>query len=66
MSAIAILNAWEIDGIRPAEVIRKYVYAKARPEPSEFVKQAVSAVFDRGETPTDEPIVYLCANDGQE
>ena len=56
-----ILNACEIDGIRPAEVIRKYVYAKARPEPSESVKQAVSAVFDKGEQVTDEPILYFYA-----
>ena len=56
-----ILNACEIDGIRPAEVIRKYVYAKARPEPSDSVKQAVSAVFDEGEQVTDEPIVYFYA-----
>ncbi len=56
-----ILNACEIDGIRPAEVIRKYVYAKARPEPSDSVKRAVSAVFDKGDTVTDEPIVYFYA-----
>ena len=56
-----ILNACEIDGIRPAKVIKKYVYAKGRPEPSESVKQAVSAVFDKGETVTDEPIVYFYA-----
>ena len=59
--AQCILNACEIDGIRPAEVIRKYVYAKARPEPSDSVKQAVSAVFDEGEQVTDEPIVYFYA-----
>ncbi len=59
--AQCILNACEIDCIRPAEVIRKYVYAKARPEPSESVKQAVSAVFDEGEQVTDEPIVYFYA-----
>lgn len=56
-----ILNACEIDGIRPAKAIKKYVYAKARPEPSESVKLAVSAVFDKGETVTDEPIVYFYA-----
>lgn len=56
-----ILNACEIDGIRPAEVIRKYVYAKARPEPSDSVKQAVSAVFDEGEQATGEPILYFYA-----
>jgi len=59
--AQCILNACEIDGIRPAEVIRKYVYAKARPEPSDSVKRAVSAVFDKGEQVTDEPIVYFYA-----
>jgi hypothetical protein len=59
--AQCILNACEIDGIRPAEVIRKYVYAKARPEPSDSVKRAVSAVFDEGEQVTDEPIVYFYA-----
>ena len=56
-----ILNACEIDGIRPAKVIKKYVYAKARPEPSDSVKRAVSAVFDKGEQVTDEPIVYFYA-----
>jgi spore germination cell wall hydrolase CwlJ-like protein len=56
-----ILNACEIDGIRPAKVIKKYVYAKARPEPSDSVKRAVSAVFDKGDTVTDEPIVYFYA-----
>lgn len=59
--AQCILNACEIDGIRPADVITKYVYAKSRPEPSDSVKQAVSAVFDEGETVTDEPIVYFYA-----
>lgn len=59
--AQCILNACEIDCIRPAEVIRKYVYAKARPEPSDSVKRAVSAVFDKGEQVTDEPIVYFYA-----
>ena len=59
--AQCILNACEIDGIRPAEVIRKYVYAKSRPEPSDSVKRAVSAVFDKGEQVTDEPIVYFYA-----
>ena len=59
--AQCILNACEIDCIRPAKVIKKYVYAKGRPEPSESVKQAVSAVFDKGETVTDEPIVYFYA-----
>lgn len=59
--AQCILNACEIDGIRPAKVIKKYAYAKARPEPSDSVKRAVSAVFDKGDTVTDEPIVYFYA-----
>lgn len=59
--AQCILNACEIDGIRPAETIRKYAYAKGRPKPSESVIRAVSAVFDRGEQVTDEPIVYFYA-----
>ena len=59
--AQCILNACEIDGIRPAKAIKKYAYAKARPEPSDSVKRAVSAVFDKGETVTDEPIVYFYA-----
>jgi len=59
--AQCILNACEIDGIRPAEAIRKYVYAKGRPKPSESVIRAVSAVFDKGETVTDEVIVYFYA-----
>lgn len=59
--AQCILNACEIDGIRPADVITKYVYAKSRPKPSDSVKRAVSAVFDEGEQVTDEKIVYFYA-----
>jgi spore germination cell wall hydrolase CwlJ-like protein len=59
--AQCILNACEIDGIRPAKVIKKYVYAKGRPEPSDSVKRAVSAVFDEGEQVTEEPILYFYA-----
>jgi len=56
-----ILNACEIDGIRPAETVRKYVYAKSRPKPTESVDRAVMAVFDKGEQVTDEAIVYFYA-----
>ena len=59
--AQCILNACILDNMRPAEAMRKYAYAKSRPEPSESVKQAVSAVFDKGEQVTDEPIVYFYA-----
>lgn len=59
--AQCILNACEIDGIRPAKVIKKYVYAKGRPKPTDSVVKAVMAVFDKGETVTDEAIVYFYA-----
>ena len=59
--AQCILNACEIDGIRPAKVIKKYVYAKGRPKPTDSVVRAVETVFDRGETVTSEPIVYFYA-----
>lgn len=59
--AQCILNACEIDGIRPAEAVKRYSYAKSRPEPSESVKRAVAAVFDEGEQATGEPILYFYA-----
>lgn len=59
--AQCILNACEIDGIRPAETVKKYVYAKGRPKPTDSVIKAVSAVFDKGEQVTDEPIIYFYA-----
>ena len=59
--AQCILNACEIDGIRPAKVVKKYVYAKGRPKPTDSVVRAVSAVFDKGEQVTSEPIVYFYA-----
>jgi cell division protein FtsB len=58
-----ISNACKIDGIRPAEAVKKYAYAKSRPEPSDSVIKAVSAVFDKGEKVVDEPIVYFYAPD---
>jgi len=59
--AQCILNACEIGGIRPAEAIKRYVYAKGRPEPTDSVVSAVAAVFDKGETVTDEAIIYFYA-----
>lgn len=56
-----ILNACENLGKRPADIIRIYKYAKARPKPTDSVKRAVSAVFDKGETVTDEPVIYFYA-----
>jgi spore germination cell wall hydrolase CwlJ-like protein len=59
--AQCILDACKQDEIRPTEVIDKYSYAKSRPEPSASVMNAVEAVFDRGETVVDEPIIYFYA-----
>lgn len=56
-----ILNACEINGIRPAEAIKRYAYAKGRPEASDSVKRAVQAVFDKGEKVESEPIIYFYA-----
>ena len=36
-----------------------YSYTKSRPDPTQCVKDAVAAVFDRGETVVDEPILYF-------
>lgn len=59
--AQCILNACEESGLRPHETLKKYGYTHIRKEPSEAVKEAVCAVFDRGETVTDEPILYFYA-----
>ena len=56
-----ILNACELDGIRPAEAIKKYAYAKGRPDAIDSVIEAVEAVFDRGVEVTEEPVVYFYA-----
>lgn len=60
--AQCILNASEKEGIRPTDAIKKYKYTPIRKEPNEAVKEAVTAVFDNGETVTDEPILYFYAN----
>ena len=57
-----ILNACEESGLRPHEALERYGYTHIRKEPSEAVKEAVCAVFDRGETVTDEPILYFYAD----
>ena len=56
-----ILNACRLNNKRPAAIIKQYVYATRRPEPSESVRDAVAAVFDKGETVTDEPVIYFYA-----
>jgi spore germination cell wall hydrolase CwlJ-like protein len=56
-----ILNACRLNNKRPAAIIKQYVYATRRPEPSESVRDAVAAVFDKGETVTEEPVIYFYA-----
>ena len=60
--AQCILNATEREGIRPTEAVLEYKYTPDRKDPNEAVKEAVSAVFDNGETVTDEPILYFYAD----
>ena len=57
--AQCILNAAEKGGIDPAGAVDRYSYTKSRPAPTQRVKDAVGAVFDRGETVVDEPIIYF-------
>ena len=59
--AQCILNAAEKLGQQPSEAVVTLRYAKGRPEPTQSVRDAVAAVFDRGETITDEPILYFYA-----
>lgn len=59
--AQCILNACEKDGTRPEEVVVDYQYTRGRPEPSQRVRDAVAAVFDEGQTVTEEPILYFYA-----
>jgi len=61
--AQCILNACRINGIAPEEAIKKYKYTSARVEPTISVREAVAAVFDRGEIITEEPILYFYAPD---
>ena len=59
--AQCILNACERENMRPDEIVIKYQYTDMRPEPTDAVKAAVSAVFDYGETVTDREILYFYA-----
>lgn len=45
--------------VDPSEAVVLYSYTKSRPDPTQRVKDAVAAVFDRGETVVDEPILYF-------
>lgn len=57
--AQCILNAAEKKGVQPSEAVEIYSYTTARPEPTQSVRDAVAAVFDRGEVVTDEPVLYF-------
>lgn len=59
--AQCILNACERESKRPDEIVIEYQYTDNRPEPTDEVKAAVSAVFDNGETVTDAEILYFYA-----
>lgn len=59
--AQCILNACEKENKQPSEIAIMYRYTKHRPAPNESVKEAVRAVFDRGEVITDAKILYFYA-----
>lgn len=59
--AQCILNACYDAGIRPMEAIDEYGYTDSRKDPSDSVKEAVSAVFDDGDVAVDEDIMYFYA-----
>lgn len=59
--AQCILNASKSQGVPPAQAVVKMQYTKARPEPTESVKRAVSAVFDDGATVFDRDVLYFYA-----
>ena len=47
--AQCILNAAEKRGVDPSEAVVLYSYTKSRPDPTQRVKDAVAAVFDRAD-----------------
>lgn len=57
--AQCILNACEKTGTQPSEVVVTFKYAPARPDPTDSVREAVTAVFDAGEFITDEPVMFF-------
>lgn len=57
--AQCILNACELTGMRPLEVLTKYQYADTDEEPTQSVREAVLSVFTDGETVRDEKITIF-------
>lgn len=59
--AQCILNGCLLENLRPAQIVKKYQYAGARPAPTESVKKAVAAVFDEGEKVIDSEALFFYA-----
>lgn len=59
--AQCILNACLKDGLQPSNVRLKYQYSGWNSNPSQSVKNAVSAVFDDGYKETNECVLYFYA-----
>ena len=58
--AQCIYNAMAQDGLTPSQVRKKYKYVGWSDTPSEKSKEAVSAVFDRGEMGVEDNILWFC------
>lgn len=59
--AQTILDTCEKDGIRPAQVRKKYQYSGWKPTWSKSVEEAVNAVFNDGERVTEEKTYFFYA-----
>ena len=59
--AQAILNACRLNNKRPLDIICQYQYTKKRPTPTDSVRNAVKAVFDRGEEAVDPRVTIFYA-----
>lgn len=59
--AQCLLNACLKDGLQPSEARIKYKYSGWKDNPTDSVKNAVSAVFDDGYKIVKEPILYFYA-----
>ena len=59
--AQCLLNACLKDGLQPSEVRTKYKYSGWNDNPTDSVKDVVSAVFDDGYKITDEYVLYFYA-----
>lgn len=62
--AQCILNGCEELDLRPDRVVIEYQYTPNRPQPSQSVKDAVTAVFDKGEVAVEDSILWFYAPAG--